>query len=143
MANVLVVEDDIDWQALIKEILSDYLAEEIEELDIRIASSLVEAEYQIDKNVFDVVILDLRLSDWDDKNLDGWNIMKKFFDKISKHGTQIIICSAYGMMEQIREGFRNYRIVDFFAKQKLSSFEFGSAVRDAIKKADEYRKGLS
>ena len=83
------------------------------------------------------MLLDLRLKDWEEGNFEGWELMDKLEVRRKEHGTQVIIVSAYGESQHVREGFKKYHIIDYIDKKRLDPREFRRAVADAINKPTE------
>ena len=86
MKKILVVEDEKQLSKIIKIYL------EKEGYDITLANDGKMAEYLIEDNIYDLVILDIMMP-----NKDGWYLLKKIKSLSSK--TKAIITSARGEEE--------------------------------------------
>jgi CheY-like chemotaxis protein len=131
--RILLVEDQREWQVELKNLLADY------PYSIKTADSAQQASDLLDHHVYDLVLLDLRLRDWEEGNFEGWELMDKLEAYRTEQGTQVIIVSAYAETQHVREGFKKYHIADYIDKKRLDSRGFQSAVADAIEKAYEER----
>jgi CheY-like chemotaxis protein len=127
--RILLVEDSREWQIEIKRILKDF------NYKLKDANTLQKARDLLKDHVFDLVLLDLRLEDWDEENFDGWKLMDILPTCRRENGTQVIIVSAHGMTDHVRDGFKKYKMHDYFDKTKLDPVSFKKSVSDAIEKA--------
>jgi CheY-like chemotaxis protein len=131
--RILLVEDQREWQVELKELLKDYPC------SIKVADSQQKASDLLKHHVYDLVLLDLRLKEWQEGNFEGWQLMDSLATCREEQGTQVIIISAHGEKEHVRGGFKKYHIADYFDKKRLDPLEFKKAVADAIEKAYEER----
>lgn len=129
--RILLVEDQREWQVELVYLLRDY------PYSIKAADSLQKAADLLRRNVYDLVLLDLRLKDWEEGNFEGWELMDVLRVIREKQGTQVIIISAYGETTHVREGFKKYQITDYIDKKRLDPKDFQEAVAYAIEKAYE------
>lgn len=125
--SVLIVDDDTDWRTT----LIDYLPpiKTIEQAtDYSTALAIIEHQS------FDCIVVDLRLIDAEEGNFDGMNLIRKIRikDKERHAFTQILIVSAYGMPEHIREAFRDYNIFYYFDKRYLSLSKYRNVIMEAL-----------
>lgn len=135
--RILLVEDLKEWQRMIKELLPEdsYRV-------FKVAEDLQKASDLLKHHVFDLVLLDLRMNDWDEQDFKGFKLLGQIAEVREEQGTQVIIVSAYGEPEHVREGFKKYDIADYFDKKWLKRDEFRKAVADAIEKAYEERQQI-
>lgn len=131
--RILLVEDLRDWQVEIQNLLSSY------SYSIKTANKLQKARDLLKDHVYDLVLLDLRLEDWNEENFDGWKLMDRLSACRDEAGTQVIIVSAHGMTDHVRDGFKKYKIHDYFDKKRLDSKHFQNSVAEAVNKAYEER----
>ncbi len=122
--KVLCVDDNPDWCEVLKDIISrtNYKVETV--------SSYVEAIQKLERSTFHVVLLDLRLEDFDERNIDGLKIAE-MINRLDE-GTKTIIFTAYMESNNMRKAFGEFQIWDFIAKQDAPS-----AIVDAVKSASE------
>lgn len=136
MANegrILLIEDQREWQVELKNLLLDY------PYSIKMAESLQKASDLLEHHVYDLVLLDLRLKDWEEGNFEGWALMDRLEACRKEQGTQVIIVSGYGEPRHVRDGFKKYHIADYIDKKRLDPYDFQKAVADAIGRAYEER----
>lgn len=132
--RILIVEDLRDWQIEIQRILhGQYLSQF--SYSIKIANTLQKARDLLKVHVYDLVLLDLRLSDWEEENFDGWTLMEPLAKLRKELGTQTIIVSAHGLTDHVRNGFKKYHIHDFIDKKRLEPRAFQKSVEEAVMKA--------
>ena len=110
MANgrsVLVVEDDRQWQAILRETLED------EGYGVTVIGDYLQSREALKKGAFDLVIVDLEL-DPSAPTLEG----KRLLNLISRHysDTPSIVVSIKGDAEIVRDAFKRYQVVDYITK---------------------------
>jgi DNA-binding NtrC family response regulator len=132
--NILVVEDTPDWRAK----LVGYLVEE-GEYNIFEAEDYETATELLQKQPLDVVLIDIRLVDWDEKNEQGMQLLHELDELSDMNGTQSVVITGYPTMERMRKAFRDHQVVDFIRKRKFDPEEFKTIVRDAVEKARQRR----
>lgn len=93
--SILVVDDDLSWQMLYQEIFEEegYL--------VHVAPNGKVARRILDRQVFDVAIIDLRLVDDDPRNQDGLQVVRQLRDL--RAPTRVIVKSGY-----LTEGVRRH-----------------------------------
>lgn len=131
--RVLLIEDRADWRKQ----LSRYLRQEGHSFET--VETYHEALAVLDRQTFDVVLVDLRLVDWDDTNYKGLELLPRIDELRKENGTQAIIVTAHPTSENIREAFQDHDISDFLLKSDLNSQRFKQAVGKAVGKAQEER----
>jgi DNA-binding NtrC family response regulator len=124
---ILIVEDDEDWRALLAGSISD-LGE------VAVAEDYATASALINGRSFDAIILDLRLEDQNDDDAQGLKVLADIRAAETGHNrlTNVIIVSAYGTPEQVRESFKIHFLFDYMAKQRFSRKEFREIVQQAL-----------
>ena len=128
--NVLVIEDTPDWRTK----LVGYLIEE-GEYDILEADDYETASALLQREPFDVAVVDIRLVDWDDTNEQGMQLLRELDELAEINGTQAVVITGYGTKERMREAFRDHQVVDFIEKQHFAPEEFKATVLKAAEKA--------
>jgi len=131
--KILVIEDTPDWRKK----LVGYLIEE-GQYDIQEANTYVKASKLLQKQPFDVAIVDIRLVDWDEKNEQGMQLLRELDEIADANGTQAVVITGYGTKDRMREAFRDHQVVDFIEKQHFDPEEFKATVLKAVEKA--YRR---
>jgi DNA-binding NtrC family response regulator len=124
--TILIVEDNERWQAILKEALED------EGYDVTVIADYQYSRQALQKSNFDLVILDLEL-DASAPTLEG----KRLLNLISRGhvGTPCIIVSGKGDVQTVRDAFKQYRVVDYIAKDRFEIPNFIQAVQDALMKS--------
>lgn len=132
--KVLIVEDTADWRAK----LVGYLIEDEEEYDIVEADDYRKAAKMLQEQPFNVVLVDIRLVDWNEKNEQGMQLLQELDEISDLNGTQSVVITGYGTKDRMRKAFRDHKVVDFIEKQRFDPEEFRMIVRQAAEKA--YRR---
>src|SRR5690348_2274064 len=116
--SVLVVDDLEQWREQLVETLENngYYAET--------ASTASEVLQQLDKRLFHLVILDIRLADSDPSNFDGIGLLGELKKRGLSEATKIIMLSSHDTKEHIRMAFRDYKVVDFLSKDNFTEKQF-------------------
>jgi DNA-binding NtrC family response regulator len=122
--HVLIVEDDEQWQAILKETLQD------EGYDVTVIANYQYSRQALRESGFDLVILDLEL-DAAAPTLEG----KRLLNLISRHypGTPCIVVSGKGDTQIVRDAFKRYHVVDYITKELFDIPTFIRAVQTALR----------
>ena len=128
--NILVVEDTPDWRTK----MVGYLIEE-GEYDVAEAKDYETARKLLHEELFDVVLLDIRLTDWDECDEQGMQLLRELDSIAELNGTQAIVITGYPTMYRMREAFRDHHVVDFLMKQHFDPQEFKATVLEATHRA--------
>lgn len=83
------------------------------------------------KHVYKLAIIDLRLTDWDECNVRGMEIVNWLSS--TKSPTKAIIISAYAIVDSVRDLFRSSVVVDFFGKADFSPQDFVARIEEVMK----------
>jgi DNA-binding NtrC family response regulator len=134
--NILVVEDTPDWR---KKLVGYLIGAGEEEFNIYEADNYESASQLLKKQPLDVVVMDIRLVDWDEKNEQGMQLLRELDEVASLNGTQSIVITGYGTKERMREAFRDHQVVDFIEKQRFDPEEFKAMVLKAAENAFQKR----
>jgi DNA-binding NtrC family response regulator len=124
--HILIIEDDSKWQSVLRETLED------EGYDVTLFGNYQEGRQALERRSFDLVILDLNL-DESAPMLDGERLLRR----ISQHHvhTPCIIVSGQGDVHIVRNAFKQYRVVDFVAKDQFDIAAFIQIVEDGLGRA--------
>ena len=127
-SHVLIIDDDPDWQESLQRLLPQLSHR------INIASDYQSAVQLLLDHSFDLVVADLRLVDSDDNNFQGMDLIRLIREKDQERDsfTQIILVSAYGTPEHIREAYRTFKIYYYFDKRYLSPSKYREAIQEAL-----------
>lgn len=128
--NILVVDDDIEYQEIHRRRLERLVQ------TIIFASNRFDAEKLVRRQYFHAAILDIRLNDKEEENTDGLRIAETIYKQ--NESTGLIIVSGYGTTDRSRAAFRNYRAVDFLEKAVYTRNMFLEALLNAISISSPY-----
>ncbi|MCF2857565.1 ATP-binding protein [Pseudoalteromonas sp. SMS1] len=103
--NILVVEDNLLNQEIIKHFLSSL------SLDYQIASSLTEAEQQLNTTVFDLIFLDMHLRDG-----HGLDWYRQTFKSLNLTHMPVVVAITGDVDEQAQQAYLSAGIEYFMAK---------------------------
>jgi two-component system response regulator HydG len=118
--TILIVDDAPDW----RDMLAGLIQEVFPEIEVITASSLDEAKTELTRNDFQLAIIDIRLDDSDEANIDGLvlaDFMRKQYPQ-----TQALIITGYADLETVKRAMQpdmnGLRMAaDYVEKDKLSS----------------------
>jgi ActR/RegA family two-component response regulator len=127
MKSILIVED-------IRKIWEEY-KEYCEELGafVHIAENLDEAKTAIDMVAFDVALVDIRLDENDDENVDGLRVLEIIAEK--DDGTRAIVLTGYGTVKITRDAIIRYGAIDVIDKENLNLSFFNERLKNELKEA--------
>ena len=123
--TILIVEDDEQWQAVLKETLED------EGYDVTVIADYQYGRQALQKGSFDLVILDLEL-DTSAPTLEGKRLLN--FISRSRLDVHCIIVSGKGDVQTVRDAFKQYDVADFIAKERFEIPSFIKTVQDVLMK---------
>lgn len=109
--RVLAVDDDEEWRSLLSEILP------VGEFLVETAASAAEATAALQRSFFHLLTLDIRLQDADESNVEGFELLRELAASGQNEAMKIIVLSAFGTEQQLREAFRDYDVMDFVNKR--------------------------
>ena len=109
----MLVEDDSDFQLLVRMILNGGAAGEIDVMTAENGQAAIEA---IGQHKPDLVILDLMLPD-----MNGWEVFIAMRSEARSAGIPVIILSSQGNRYDRSFGLRVARVHDYFLKPCLPS----------------------
>lgn len=127
---ILIVDDLEKWREELVETLErgGYAADS--------ASTGPEALKKLHQTIYHIVVLDIRLDDADQNNVDGKMDGIALLRELDKQGlseaTKVIMLSAYGTNELMRTSFREYKVADFLSKDDFNNQEFLGIVRQVF-----------
>jgi len=128
--RILIVEDDPDWRSS----LTTYLPGDMKNV-VETATNYQTAVEMLQNQTYDLAIFDLSLKDFDEADFDGMNLIRALRYQDEKRGTStpVIVVSAYGTPDQIRETFKVYSINYYFDKKYLSPTKYQESVMAALR----------
>ena len=118
--TVLIVDDAPDWRDQLAGLIGDVFPD----IQVVLASSIEEAKTCVSKNSFELAIIDIRLDDSDEDNIDGLVLA----DFIRKHyaQTQTLIITGYANLETVKQAMQpdetGFRLVsDYVQKDSIAA----------------------
>lgn len=123
LARILVVDDEERWRNALRETLErgDFYVEAV--------ATRQEAITRLEHNFYHLIVLDIRLVDGDQANIEGMDILRHLDAQGLVNSTAVIMLSAYGTRSQMRDSFRDFGVADFIAKEDFDDLEFLTQVQ--------------
>ncbi|HEY72450.1 MAG: hypothetical protein DRJ03_08790 [Chloroflexi bacterium] len=121
--TILIVEDDDQWQGVLREPLED------EGYSVTVIADYQDSRQVLEEHVFDLVILDLLL-DKSAPMLGGERLLAHISRRYP--GTACIIVSGRGDTRLVRDAFKQHHVVDFIDKDRFDILTFIDAVKAAL-----------
>jgi CheY-like chemotaxis protein len=135
--RILVMDDEARW----RDALSDVLQRSGYHVDT--AASTKEALELLSRDFYHLLVLDIRMQDFDASNVEGMDILQT----LEAHGlaaaVEVIILSAYGTKQQMRSAFKDYDVADFQAKDEFDDVAFADTVRQVFAERVRINLGLA
>lgn len=143
--RILVVDDERRWRDLLSDTLAGggFLVET--------AASKTEAIERLSSDLYHLVVLDIRMELQDKYNEQGMDLLREYGALQYGDIVKVIVLSAFGTEEQMREAFRDYKAADFVDKKNnFLDTAFLGRVRDLFRKMEinlsldvSWQKGLT
>lgn len=116
--SILIVEDSNDWRTMIAGLIQDRYPS----VAVVMASSLSEARDHLLQQHFDLAVLDIRLDERDERNIEGLVLMDEISHSYSS--TDILIVTAYQDTETVQHAMQSdasgrRKAVDYIPKASL------------------------
>jgi len=116
--KVLIVDDVEDWQLTLRGMLKKLGCE------VFLSSSLGQAREALSKDKIDLALLDMRLDERDESNVDGLDLAEEIQSKYPD--TKIIIATGYSTQEALQRAWEPIRgrpklVADFIPKAEIDS----------------------
>jgi len=125
--RILIVENEQRWRNVLTSVLhkAGFQAEAVE--------TTKQAWECLEEAFYHLAILDIRMEDDnDDTDTEGISLLRRLSAEGLTEAMSIIMLSAYGTKEQMREGFKNHDIADFLAKEDFDDREFVKQVQKIV-----------
>lgn len=124
--RILIVENEQRWRNALTGVLqkAGFQAEAVE--------TTRQAWECLEEAFYHLAILDIRMEDDDPTDTEGISLLRRLSAEGLTEAMSIIMLSAYGTKEQMREGFKDHDIADFLAKEDFDDREFIEQVRKII-----------
>ena len=123
--RVLIVENEQRW----RDVLADILRQGGFQADT--AATLAEARQYFADSFYHLTVLDIRMEDdTDHTDIEGINLLRQLSAGGLTEATQVLVLSAHGTKDQMRESFKEHGIADFLSKDEFDGREFLRQVRE-------------
>ena len=116
--RVLVVDDQQIWRETLRKALQGHGCL------VDLAESTSEALEALEHNFYHLLVVDIRLVDADETNTEGMELLNELSRRGLTGGVEVIMLSAYGTMDQMRESFTQYDVADFASKNNFLDVDF-------------------
>ncbi len=115
--RILILDDLPSWRKVLVNLLQQHGYEAVA------VETVEEALAEVQTNLYHVLILDIymRGGDGDSPNSQGFALLHTLAEKGLTEVVQVIMLSAYGTKDLMRQAFREYKVVDFLEKHEFSS----------------------
>ena len=117
--TILIVDDALDW----RDILAGLIGDVFPEIGVVTAASLAEAKTLLPKYDFALAIIDIRLDESDENNIDGLTLAEFIRDHSPQ--TKPLIITGYANLETVKRAMQPDEngvrlVVDYVEKEKLN-----------------------
>ncbi len=133
--RVLVVEDDISWQQILAEILTD------QGLQLDVAGDMAAAQSAIRSESHRLAIVDLSLVEADHNNLDGLQVLEAL--RRSDPLCRTILLTGFATVELAVKVLKDYGAFTFLRKENFQRAQFRQEVDRALSSAPVTGSALS
>lgn len=123
--RILHLEDEPGWTRKVEE----YLAEKY---DVIATASLPHAKDLLSKEDFDLAIVDISLVPQEGSDTGGFQFVSYVRSSDLWLDLPIVILTGYDSMEKMRVAFKEFRVSDFLAKDKIDRRDFQTFITQAI-----------
>lgn len=118
--TILIVDDAPDWREMLAGLIKDVFPE----LQVVTASSVDEAKTHLNGYPIALAILDIRLDESDEKNIEGLDLAEFIHGHYPE--TQALIITGYASLETVKRAMHPNKsglrlAVDYVEKDKLTS----------------------
>jgi ActR/RegA family two-component response regulator len=125
--RILVSEDNKNWQDIFTRLLTGA------NYEVRKASNLQETKWQLDRCLFDLVLVDICLDESDETNVDGVETMRMI--QLLSEGTQAIVLTGFATVDLAVSAMREFHVFNFLKKESFDQEVFLKEVAEAVKQA--------
>jgi DNA-binding NarL/FixJ family response regulator len=122
--NILIVEDDPNWQAIFSEIVADLGFKPV------VAGTLQTALSELGSHPFVLAIIDISLSEPYFADRSGVAVLKEIA-RVSA-GLPAVVVTGYATVDLAVETLVDLNAVHFFQKDKFNRREFGQVVQEQV-----------
>ena len=112
--RILIVDNLETWREELVEILrrNGFHAES--------ASTVTDALERLNESFYHILVADIRMEEIDKSNTEGMGLLDKLEKSGLSEATKVIMLSAFGTPEQMREAYTDHRVADFLTKDEFT-----------------------
>lgn len=134
--RILVMDDEDKWRQELSNVLrrNGYTVDTV--------STKAAALEHVQKKLYHLLVLDIRMVDPDESNIEGMDLLAELKRMNLLDAVEIIMLSAYGTKEQMREAFRRYSAADFQTKEDFSGRAFVESVNQIFAERTRWNGAL-
>jgi CheY-like chemotaxis protein len=124
--RILIVDNLPEWREVLVETLQQngYYADS--------ASSVTDALERLNETFYHIVVADIRMDEVDQSNTDGLGLLGELEKSGLSEATQVIMLTAYGTTDQMREAFTDHGVANFLSKDNFSRQVFLKSVEQVF-----------
>ncbi len=124
--RILIVDDLEQWRKQLTEMLEHdgFMAYAV--------STSQEVLAELEKNLYHILLLDIRLDSNDPKNVDGITLLAELDKRGLSKAIKVITISAFGSKKQVRTLFKDYEVADCLFKSTLKKETFLENVQQVL-----------
>jgi CheY-like chemotaxis protein len=126
--RVLVVDDLQRWRDLLQETL------ERGGFVVDTAGTIEAAQQHMLASFYHLLVLDIRMEESNTNDVQGMELLREIDGRDGRDAVKIIMLSAYGNKDQMREAFRDRQVEDFLTKEDFDDAEFLKQVEEIFAK---------
>jgi len=115
--RILVVDDEKNWRDSLKFHLTT------KNTEVYAVESKEAAMRLLEEMAFRTIVVDLRLNEMDDSNIDGLVLMKEIQEQYPDEPMDAFILTGHGTMESVYDGFKKHGVFDFINKGSENDIE--------------------
>ncbi len=124
--RILIVDNLETWREELVEILrrNGFHAESV--------STVTDALERLNESFYHILVADIRMEEIDKSNTEGMGLLGKLEKSGLSEATKVIMLSAFGTPEQMREAYTDHRVADFLTKDEFTEQSFLKSVEQAF-----------
>ncbi len=124
--RILIVDDKETW----RDALSNILQRDGFKTDS--AATIDEALNRLKETFYHLAVLDIRMEEGDQTNAEGMHLLTRIDESGLGGAMEVMMLSAYGTREQMREAFAHRKVADFLSKEDFNRADFLNRVREVF-----------
>lgn len=132
--RILVVDDDLSWQALLLESIEGISRPGLPPCAPRVVGSYAEADALLDRQHFHLAFVDLRLRE-EARELEGKKLVQKIVEL--DEGTSVVIATGHADVSTAITALKEWKVLDFILKDAWDPGKVAHLVKIGIPLARE------